>query len=781
MLRSVRPTKSEDTAPPTELRTVALVGSHEPRRSRVAVFTTDLTRALRDVSPRTRFPVIAMTGAGKRHSYPSQVRFEVAENSLAAYRGAADFLNVNDVGVVSLQHSYDTYGGKDGAHVLALLRELRMPVVTTLHSVLAEPSSTKRAVLTEVCELSQRLVVMSTEAGQLLRAVYGVPRSKIDKIPHGVDALPNLIESKKKLGVDGHHMLLSFGLLRPDKGIEQVIAALPEITAQIPNVIYTVVGVTHPLVKERKGEAYRLMLEARAHELGVGDHVVFHDRFVSETELTQFLSAADVCITPYLNEDQTSSSTLARALGAGKAVISSSFRHARELLVDERGLLVPTCDPSSIAAEVISLLQNSDRKTQLEQRARALGAEMRWPVVATAYIQTFQRALNEHREQAPRFRPVTRIGSRTSALPEVSLTHVLALTDDTGILRHAQWSVPRLADGYSVDDNARAQLLLAQLEDARIEPPALVRLLSTRYLAFLSYAFNPKRGRFRNLLSYSRRWLQQVGSEDSHGRALWSLGTVAALSADRDQRAFASELFDAALPAALAFTGPRACAYTLLGIDEWLRAQPDDELALSVGDTLARRLLTLFENVSQPSWLWFEDQLTHGNARLSQALIVSGTRMQNEPMLNAGLSSLNWLASVQGSDTRVFTPVGSKGQHTRDGVRSTFDQYPAEACDMVSACLSAHRVSGEHPWALRARQAFDWFLGQNQLGQWLYDAGTGGCHDCLQEQGVSNNQGAEATLSFLMALVELRQLDRPIKVQAARADFGDVLPLRNGR
>jgi glycosyltransferase involved in cell wall biosynthesis len=746
------------------IRTVALLGNHLPRHCGIATFTTDLTDALGTAFPDIVSFVLAMNDRGKSYDYPDRVRFELVESDLASYDRAADFLNVNDADVLSVQHEYGIFGGKAGAHLLALLRDLRMPIVTTLHTILAEPTPEQRLVMDELCAVSERLVVMSARGAELLSEVHRVPPRRIDLIPHGIPVLPEARQSKSKLGVQGRSVLLTFGLLSPDKGLEYVIDALPELVRRFPEVVYIIVGATHPHVKESDGESYRLMLEARGHRLGVDDHLVFHDRFVSHAELVQFLAAADIYITPYLNPQQITSGTLAYAIGAGKSVVSTPYCYARELLADGRGVLVPWRNAAAIASEVGGLLGDDARRTEIERRAGAFGKMMSWPVVAGAYVQSFQRALVEHRARKPSFRAST-IAKRHVALPGLNLAHLRAMTDDTGILQHAAWNVPRYEEGYCVDDNARALLLLALIEDARIEPPAVVRAHATRYLAFVRHALSPTTGRFRNFMSFERQWTEDVGSEDSHGRALWALGTAVARSVDAGRRALAELLFDTALRAPLEFTSPRAWAYALLGIHEYLRARPTNEAASSVRKVLVERLVASFHEASHDDWPWFEDRLTYANARLPQAVIVTGAAMGRAETVAIGLRALEWLRTIQRTSDGLFSPIGSDGFFIRGGPKAEFDHQPLEACGMVSSCLEAYRVTGQKQWADAARTAFDWYLGQNHLGQWVYDATTGGCRDGLHRERRNENQGAEATLSFLTALMELRLADRALESQ----------------
>lgn len=745
---------------PEPARKIGILGNHVPRRCGIATFTADLRDALAAETPAVDYFVLAMNDAGRRHAYPAQVRFEIAENDLTAYRRAADFLNVNGVDVLSVQHEYGIFGGKAGAHLLELLRDLRMPIVTTLHTILAEPDPAQQGVMDALTRLSTRVVVMSEHGAALLRGVHGVPEANIDLIPHGIAGVPNARRSKDRLGVEGKSVILTFGLLSPDKGIEYVIDALPAILERHPNTVYIVLGATHPHVKSRHGETYRLMLEARAQRLGVASSIIFHDRFVAQEELAEFVSAADIYITPYLKPEQITSGTLAYALGSGKAVISTPYWYARELLAGDRGILVPWRDGASIAAEVNGLFDDDARRRSLSERAAAYGRSMAWPVVARSYASTFERARLEHQGHLHRVFQAKTLAERPAELPECNLEHLRILTDDTGLLQHAVFGVPRYDAGYCLDDNARALLAMAFLEESGPDDARAVRALATRYLAFVNHAFNANLGRFRNFMSFGRRWLEDRGSEDSHGRAAWALGAVVGRSSGPGTQSLGGHLFHASLPAALGFTSPRAWAFVLLGVDEYLRAFQGDSSVEELRKTLAERLFALYARSSGPDWPWFEDKVTYENARMSQALIVSGARVQHEGMIAAGLRSLEWLSRIQRLPEGYFAPIGSNGFFLRGGARATFDQQPVEACAMVSACLSARRVTGDDRWTVHARRAFAWFLGQNQLQLPLYDAGTGGCRDGLHRDRANENQGAESTVSFLLALLEMRGAER---------------------
>jgi glycosyltransferase involved in cell wall biosynthesis len=743
-------------------RQVALLGSHLPRHCGIATFTSDLTDALAEQIPNLDSFVIAMNDLGRRYPYRERVRFEISEGDEASYRRAADYLNVNGVDVLSLQHEYGIFGGKCGSHILSLLRELRMPIVTTLHTILAEPNESQRLVMDEIVKLSERLVVMSHHGADLLRRVHNAPESKLELIPHGIDATPVDSSKRELFSVEGKSVIFTFGLLSPDKGIEYVIDALPTILARFPNVIYIVLGATHPHIKERQGETYRLMLENRAIRLGVASQVRFNNRFVSRDELRQYLSIADIYVTPYLKPEQITSGTLAYALGAGKAVISTPYWYAEELLAEDRGILVPWRDPKAIATSVIELLSNDEKRKAMQSRATEYGRAMSWPQVAKKYEQCFERAIEVHGERRRTASPSRILVGRALGLPELNLNHLRAMSDSTGLIQHADYNIPCYNEGYCLDDNARALLLMTLLQEVGTDEAVEVKALSARYLAFISHAFNPASGRFRNKMSYARTWLEDRGSEDSHARALWALGAVVGRSFDPGGQSLGGQLFHAALPVAMDFTSPRSWAFVLLGICEYLRAFQGDSSVQSMQTTLAGRLMAAYRSVRVPGWNWFEESVTYSNARLPQALIAVGRYIKNTEMIAIGLDSLAWLAREQTSPEGHYAPIGSNGFWHRGDEKPMFDQQPLEASAMVSACLEASRATGEQRWLEEARRAFYWFLGDNHLQQALYDDATGGCRDGLHRERVNQNQGAESTLAFLLALLEMRTTDRPV-------------------
>lgn len=744
---------------------IAFVGNYLPRQCGIATFTTDLCEAISTEYGATSCIALPVNDIEAGYAYPARVRFELAEKDIDSYRRAADFLNINGVDLVCLQHEYGIFGGPAGSHILALLRELRMPVVTTLHTILQEPDPVQRRVLQEVVALSDRVVVMSARGTEFLQAVYEIPPDKIDLIPHGIPDVSFVDPSfhKDLFGVEGKMVLLSFGLLSANKGIETVITALPNILARFPNVVYMIVGATHPHVLRQDGESYRLSLQRLAHELGVAGQVIFYNRFVSLDELIEFISAADIYITPYHDPAQITSGTLAYTLGAGKAVISTPYWYAEEMLAEERGAFVPFRDPVALAEQVLDLLQNEAKRHAIRKRAYLFGRAMIWPQVAQGYMASFERARAERRSFIPAGFAVKPLDQRPGDLPLLKLDHLRNMTDDTGMLQHANFTIPNYDEGYSIDDNARALIVSTHLAEVGLGS-SVTFALASRYLAFIAYAFNRETGRFRNFMDYQRNWLEKSGSEDSHGRTLWALGTVLGRSNTPTLQSMAGWLFEQALPTSLNTTSPRAWAFTLIGIHEYLRRFDGDRRASQVRDELAGRLLMLYQSNRLDDWRWYEAELSYCNAVLSQAMLMCGQWIPNRAMSEAGLESLGWLADIQRADSvgGHFVPIGSNGFYKRDGERARFDQQPVEAQTMASACLEAYRSTGDERWRTEAAHAFDWFLGRNDLNLSVYDPTTGGCRDGLHPDRLNENQGAESTLAFLQTLVELRLAENPL-------------------
>jgi len=739
---------------------IAFLGDYLPRLCGIATFTHDLCESVAAAAPEADCFVGAVNDRAEGYDYPQRVRFEFLEKDLDSYRRAADFLNFNNADILCVQHEFGIYGGPAGSHLLALLKEVRMPVVTTLHTILRDPNPSQRQVMLELAQRSDRLVVMAQKGAEILRDTYRVSDSKIDIIPHGIPDMPFVDSSfyKPQFGVEGRKVLFTFGLLGPGKGIEHVIEALPEIVRRHPNVVYLVLGATHPQLVAREGERYRLTLERLADDRGVKDHVIFYNRFVSSEDLREFIGATDIYLTPYLNEAQVTSGTLAYVFGAGKAVVSTPYWHAQELLANGRGSLVPFRDPAAIATAVNDLLSDPQKLEKIQFDAYAMGREMIWSATASRYLESFQHARADRKATSRAAFAGWTLGSRPYALPPLRLDHVMRMSDSTGIYQHAIFNVPNFHEGYCTDDNARAFILCNLLDELGGQPPPQnLDHLSTSYLAFLAAALNYETGRFRNFMSHGRQWLEEAGSEDSHGRAIWAVGSGAGRSRNEGHRNLSAQLFRVGLPIVASFTSPRAWSFTLLGIHEYLRHFQDDPKTgvHALREQLTQKLVTLWNECATEQWPWFEPYVTYDNARLCQALILSGQWMPHSEALEIGLKSLRWLVSIQRTQAGHFRPIGSDGFYQYEGARADFDQQPVEAQAMVCACQEAFRVTQDPAWTREAKRAFEWFLGRNDLGLPLYDSSTGGCSDGLHPDRVNENQGAESTLAFHLSLVEM--------------------------
>ena len=747
----------------SDIRTVAFLGDYLPRKCGIATFTTDLRCAVAAEFPAMKCLVVPVNDLEGGYDYPPEVRFEITEQDLPSYLRAADFLNITDLDLICVEHEFGIFGGPAGSHLLALLRELRMPIVTTLHTILREPNSDQRRVMRELIRLSTRLVVMTERGRALLEEVYQAPAAKIDLIPHGIPDMPFADPNyfKDEFAVAGKRVLLTFGLLSPNKGIEFALRAMPDIIRDFSNIVYIVLGQTHPHLLRAEGEAYRLSLERLAKDLGVQKHVVFFNRFVELQELMRFIGAADIYLTPYLTEAQITSGTLAYAFGSGNAVVSTPYWHAAELLTEDRGKLVPFRDAKAIADAVVALLSDDSLRHSMRKNAYKLGREMVWSRVAQLYGKSFEQARRDHSFVGRRSSPIKTLDEQPGQLPDLKLDHLFRMSDSTGIFQHASFTVPNFAEGYCTDDNARGLVLALMLQrlghgSARIQERAAT------YAAFLNHAFNRTSCRFRNFMSFDRRWLEEVGSEDCHGHALWALGLCVGQAGQGSFQMLAARLFEQALPVAAEFVSPRAWAFTLLGIDEYLRRLSGDRRASQIRESLTAKLMQRYADAASDDWQWFEDVISYANAKLPHALILSGRCMNDPGLLETGLKALRWLVEVQTSEAGSFRPVGSNGFYRRGKDRAQFDQQPIEAQAMVSASIEAYHATGDMHWVTEARRAFEWFLGRNDLGLGLYDPSTGGCRDGLHVDRVSQNEGAESTLAFLLALAEMQVLQNTL-------------------
>jgi glycosyltransferase involved in cell wall biosynthesis len=742
------------------LQSVALISSYVPRMCGIATFTKDLREGLVSVRGSLDTLVLSMDDCSNAFAYPAEVRFRVRDSNPRDYVLAADFLNINQIDAAVIQHEFGIFGGESGVYVLALARRLSMPLITTLHTVVTTPTPQQRKIILALAAASEKLVVLCETARGILSEIYGIDPGKIVSIPHGIPDLPfsDPTVSKGQLGLERRTVLMTFGLLSPGKAIDVAIRALPAIVARHPQAIYIVLGATHPCEFRRDGNSYVTFLERLAEKCGVREHVVFLNRYVSSQELARFLAAADLYVTPYANREQIASGTLAMALGMGKAVLSTPYRYAEEMLAEGRGVFFPFGDSAALAESAIALIEDPERWDELRERAYVHSRSMIWKEVARRYVELAEQVVTE-RQLSPRpSQRSVRVPSVYDGIPEINLGHLKILTDDNGIIQHSLYTVPDRTHGYCTDDNSRA-LIVAIRHHALTHEEGTLNL-AKRYMSFLHYAFDRSARDFRNFLCYERRWSQDPPSEDTFGRSLWALGTVVASGSTDAVLPFACRLFAEALPRAERLISPRAWAFSLLGACSYLQRFSGDEHARRLRSVLSQKLLGAFSANGTAAWPWCEDVVTYANAALPHALILSGKSMQDAAMVEQGLVSLEWLVGLQLSAEGTVSLIGNQGWLTRDGSRARFDQQPIDACGLVEACLAAWQATRETVWRERARHFLGWFLGSNDTQSVLYDSSTGGCRDGLSPNGPNLNEGAESTLSWLISLLAFHELEQ---------------------
>jgi glycosyltransferase involved in cell wall biosynthesis len=749
---------------------IAFIGNSPPRQCGIATFTGDLARAMTGTTGKVQTSIVAVTDHKQSYAYPADVIFEIREGEVEDYITAARILNEGQFDAVSLQHEFGIFGGSDGDFIIKLLANLRIPVVTTCHTILAEPTTSQLRVLQKVTAYSTRVVAMAEKGRELLNQVYGVPSQKIDVIAHGIPDRPfhHPEVAKVKRGYAGRPLILTFGLLSPNKGIEVVVDAMPAILEQNPEAVYIVLGATHPTLLRSQGEAYRDSLRERAEGLGVGHAVQFLNRFVDLPTLLDFIAMCDVYVTPYLDEAQMTSGTLAYSFGMGSAVVSTPYWHALDLLADNRGILIPFGDAPATATAIAALLGDDDKRMAMRKLAYQAGRSMIWSHVAALYLDSLTRA-----REVARPKLVSELVSLRMKRPPqqtaLKLGHFHAMCDDTGIMQHAVFSVPDRSHGYCVDDNARALLLSSLLSSAG--EMGIADQMTASFAAFVEHAWNPDTGRFRNFMSFDRRWLEDEGSEDSHGRTLWALGACMLSDSDAPRRRWASALFARAMGVTRSFSSPRAWAFTLLGLDGYCRANPQDTHGRLLRMQLAENLMELERHVSRGGRRWFEEGVSYENGRLSQALITTGQSTGVSEFVEAGVATLSWLMTQQTAEGRHFRAIGTDGFFEIGQPPRLFDQQPVEATATISACLAAYEATSDRCWIDAANKTFTWFTGSNDHGVSLVDRETGSCRDGLHADRPNENRGAESVLCYLISCVEMGRANQMLHPVLPRIGF----------
>ena len=720
---------------------IALIGGFTPRRCGIATFTADIYNSLKAASPVTEVDVYAMTPSSDHTSFEPAVCATILESDPASYAATAQKINSSGADIVWLQHEFGLFGGPAGNMVFELVDRIAAPLIVTMHTVIPDPDPAQRSVMQRLVARASKLIVMSERARTLLGSVYGANVDQIVIIPHGVPDRPfgRSAQFKAQFGFSGKQLLLTFGLLSPGKGIEAVIKALPGIVAEHPDLLYCVAGATHPNLIAREGEAYREGLQQLAASLGVENHIHWIDAFVETGELLDLIEAADIYVTPYPGAAQSTSGTLSYAVALGKAVVSTPYAHAVELLGDDHGALVPFNDSAAISREIGALLDNPDRLKTLQKRAYARGRSMIWPAFAARSLEVIDAT-----RTAPLARPV---------FQPIGIAGLLRLCDDTGILQHSIHDVPDRAHGYCVDDNARALMLMNRL--GACAEPYRSRLTHV-FAAFVQSSWNEDAGEFRNFMGFGRNWLEEAGSQDSCGRTLWALGATALEGQTAGLRRWAHGLFERSAPSASGFGSPRATAFAMLGADYLLGADPDHAIAKTILHDGADRLLSLFSQVCRADRPWFETVLAYDNCRLPEAMIRAGTRLARADVTACGFTALGWIIDQQISPSGHFRPVGSDSFGNECEAPRPFDQQPVEVWAAIDACAAAYDTTAETIWISHAAMAYDWFAGGNDRGLAVGDPLTGTCCDGINPRGLNLNEGAESVLAYQLATCAMR-------------------------
>ena len=741
---------------------IAFVGSCLPRKCGIATFTASLSQALEKYLGRGTACYIALNN-NQQYDYLPSVICQIEQDTPQDYRKAAEMINNSAVDVVSLQHEFGLFGSPDGMHIIEFLNHVQKPVVTTLHTVLGKPTPGQNKAFIEVAAFSQTLVVMNEMAIDIMTERYEIPRAKIRLIPHGVPDSFYIDPSYYKHGLQltGRFVILTFGFLTPNKGIETMLQALPAVIEKHPETLYIILGITHPVLQKNQGEGYRESLIDLVKQTGIADNVLFIDEFVDDATLARYLGAADLVACPYHSEEQITSGVLSNSLGMGKAIISTPYLHAREALADGRGVLVNFKDPAGMSEAVLRLMKSPEERLALAGRAYILGRQMGWSRVTGQYLEIFESLAA---------RTSKGVGSqdRVHTLPTVNMNYLKSLTDDTGIVQHTLYGIPDYKHYYSADDAARA--MVACVHYYNLFRDESVLSLVDRYLAFLSHA-RREGGWYFNYMNYQKEFPDQELSQDTFGRCLWGLGAVARLVQNRDQGLLAAEMLEASLPMLGKLTYPRAQAYSACGLDAYLLRHPESENTKAGLGLVADALLARFRKNASLNWRWFENFLTYDNARLPQALLLAYQHLAEPAYLEIALEALDFLIAVQYHDG-YFDLVGNQGWYEKGGEKALFCQQPLDAGALTETCLMAGALSGQQKYLDGAYAAFQWYLGRNRLGKAMYNPATGACSDGLGPDGPSKNKGAESTVSFLLAQVALYRWEL-----LGRFDYGEQFDL----
>lgn len=730
---------------------VLFVGTYVPRKCGIATFTSDLLNSISQENGPVECKVIALNDIGEKYDYPEDVVFEIRRNEIEDYHRAADYVNDSDADVICLQHEFGLYWGDAGDYIFTLLSNIRKPVITTLHTVIKDPEPPYRRATEKLIEHSDKMVVMSKTARKLLREVYNAPEDKIELIYHGIPDCPfkGPEKHKKALGLHGSPLILTFGLLNQNKGIETVINALPALVEKNPNLQYLVLGATHPEVKRNFGEAYREYLMNRVSELGLEKNVIFHDKFVQKRELYEYILASDIYVSPYLPKEQVVSGALSYAIGMGKAIVSTPYWYAQEMLRDGRGILVDFKDSEGFSTALMHLIENPEDCDQMRRNAYDFGRQMTWDNVGKEYESIFRHALKEYIEPAPTIEADFFL--QPEQLPKTNLEYMISMTDDTGIFQHTLLGVPSRRHGYSTDDVGRGLVALTRVLSSGQQQMRDIKRLTTIYLSYLEYSQTDD-GHFHNFMRYDRQFLDEKGSDDTFGRALYGLGhTCACPHLPQNLRSHALEIIRRSRPSMDYIQAPRGKAYTMCGLYEMLSKDIDKDDFLPVFISYADSLVSLYKANRHEDWEWFEPEVTYGNSKICEALMLAYDLTGKQVYRDVGIKTLDFLTDIQWNG-KFFDLVGYKGWYRRNGEKALFGQQPIDAAYLTEAYITAYEMTLEEKYLRLANRAFEYFFGRNRLNTLMYDHSDGAVCDGLDPTGMNENKGAESVVCFIMAL-----------------------------
>ena len=733
---------------------LAFIGTYPPRECGIGIFTNNLFNSTlypnnANAKGRDGF-VVALNDIDVTYEYPEEVRMTIRQEQQRDYLKAAKFINLSGADLCVLEHEFGIFGGQSGVYILPLLHRLKIPLVVTLHTILKNPSYIEKAVLIEICNMAHTLVVMSHKAIEFLVNIYGVDNSKIVLIEHGVpDIHFRQEESKLEFKLESKKVILTFGFIGRSKGIETVIKALPDVVKKHPGVLYIVLGKTHPSVLRYSGEEYRIFLRRLVQKLHLDEHVIFLIEFIKENELFKYLCASDIYITPYLNEAQITSGTLSYAVGVGSAVISTPYWHASEILADGRGRLFDFHDHSSLTSILIELFDKPENLQELRKKAFEYSRNTTWPKTGKKYLRLFEDILKAKKKVIAKKHTVL----DPLIMPPFSLAHIKRMTDDTGIIQHAKYGIPNLKEGYCVDDNARA-LLMVLMAYRQMKDVQALELLPI-YLSYIDYMQNAD-GTFRNFLSFRRDFLDEVGSEDSFGRTIWALGYLLGNAPNDAYYQTGNLVFFNASPNFEKIKSIRGIANTMIGISYYLKSNPSDESMTERLRNLAHVLVWHYQENHAPKWHWFESLLAYDNGILPLALLHSAEILNDEDITRTAIKTMSFLTKHT-LKNNYLSIIGNKKWYKKDGERSVFAQQPIDAMAMVLMYHQAYLLTKDKEYLNKLYASFLWFLGENDLRMNLYDFETKGCCDGFESYGVNRNQGAESSLAYLISYLTVLQ------------------------